>query len=362
MTYKNEKHLLAQAKKVFGEAAKAGDEQAAAIIAEFEKDYRATLADALFPFYTLTEKGKRRHLRTLLNGDYSGLIEDGIVRQSMAGLNLAWTYFPHSWSVRCGDMLTPMEVFRHHLVDALERRRALGGACETASDIRKALRTYSGTQAVSGFRPTAACALFHRYLPVSGGVTWDMCSGWGGRLLGALVSPRVVKYIGTEPCTLTFDGLCKMRDELPLLLNAMGYPYPVPTVALERIGSEDYKPKPGSLDLCFTSPPYGPGHEKYSTEQTQSCVKFPTNELWMNEFMRMTLENCRVGLKRDGFLVMNLANTKSYPTLTTDFLSLAKDRGFKLVEALQLALSKMPGTGKQDASHKHEPIFAFRKS
>ena len=280
----------------------------------------------------------------------------------MAGLNLAWTYFPHQWSVKCAGMLSPMEVFRHHLADALARHRALGGACETASDIRKALRTYSGAQAVSGFRPTAACALYGRYLPVSGGVTWDMCSGWGGRLLGALVSPRVLKYIGTEPCTLTFDGLCEMRDELPLILSAMGYPYPAPIVQLYKIGSEGYRPEPESIELCCTSPPYGPGWETYSNELTQSSVRYPTNDMWLNGYMRMTLENCRVGLKRDGMLVMNLANTKTYPTLTRDFLALAKNTGFTLVETLQLALSKMVGTDKQSASHKYEPIFAFRKS
>jgi hypothetical protein len=360
MTHGDEKHLLAQAKKVFGEAAKAGDEQAAAIIAGFQKDYAATLADALFPFYTLSEKGKRRHLRTLLDRDYSEWIQDGIIKQSMAGLNLCWTYFPHQWSVKCAGMLSPMEVFRHHLPDALTRHRALGGTCETASGVRKALKTYSGAQGVSGFRPSSAAALFHRYLPATGGVTWDMCAGWGGRLLGALVSPQVLKYIGTDPSSPTFKGLCEMRDELPRMLNGMGYPAPL--VDIQCKGSEDFRPEPGSLDLCFTSPPYGPGHEKYSDEPTQSSVRFPTNDRWMHGYMRMTLENCRVGLKRDGFLVMNLANTKTYPTLTRDFLSLAKDTGFTLVETLQLALSKMVGTDKQTASHKFEPIFAFRKS
>jgi len=82
----------------------------------------------------------------------------------------------------------------------------------------------------------------------------------------------------------------------------------------------------------------------------------------MNEYMRMTLENCRAGLRRDGFLVMNLADTKSYPTLTKDFVALAKDTGFTLVETLQLALSKGPGTDKLSATHKFEPVFVVRKS
>ena len=58
---------------------------------------------------------------------------------------------------------------------------------------------------------------------------------------------------------------------------------------------------------------------------------------------------------------MNLADTTGYPTLTKDFLAVAKNTGFTLVETLQLALSKMVGTDKQSASHKYEPIYVFTK-
>jgi len=311
-----------------------------------------------FPIYSLNREEKREHLLTLLDRNFGEWVQDGIIKQTGFGQPICWHYHPHSWSVQCGGMLTPMRVFTHHLDDALVRRKALG-PCESDSDLRKALRAYSGAQGVSNFSAGAAAALYHRYLPSAGGVVWDCSAGWGGRLLGALVSPRVKKYVGTEPSSLTHAGLMEMKNELPYLLNVMGYPSPI--VDLYRIGSEDFRPKPGSLSMCLSSPPYA-GHEKYSDEPTQSYIKFPTNELWMNEYMRMTLENCRGGLKHDGFLVMNLADTKAYPTLTTDFLALAKRTGFKLVETLQLALSKMVGTDKQSASHKLEPVYAFRKS
>jgi hypothetical protein len=308
-----------------------------------------------FPIYSLNREEKREHLLSMLGRDYGEWIQNGIIKQTMHGLALAWHYFPHQWSIPCGNMITPMEVFSHHLEDALARRRALG-ACESASDLRKALRGYSGAQGVSNFHATSAAALYHRYLPSTGGVVWDMSAGFGGRLLGALACPRVLKYIGTDPSSLTFDGLMEMKNELPHLLNVMGYQ--TATLDLHHKGSEDHKPEPGSLDLCCTSSPYS-SHERYSDEPTQSYIKYPTNELWMNEYMRMTLDNCRVGLRRDGFLVMNLADTKGYPTLTKDFLALAKDTGFKLVETLQLTLSKMVGTDKAE-SHKFEPVFILR--
>ena len=254
-------------------------------------------------------------------------------------------------------MLTPVQVFRKHIEGALARYRALG-PCESTSDLRKALRGYSGAQGVSNFRPSASVALFDRYLPSTGGVVFDPCCGFGGRMLGSFVCQKVTRYVGCEPASLTHHGLCEMRDEITALMHVMGYNPPF--IDLSKKGSEDFTPEPGSIDLIATSPPYS-SHERYSEEPTQSWIRFPGNELWMNEFMRMTLENCRVGLKRDGFLVMNLADTKSYPTLTKDFLSLAKDTGFKLVETLQLALSKMVGTDKKSASHKFEPVFVFTK-
>jgi hypothetical protein len=314
--------------------------------------------EAGFPIYCFTFQEKRKKLLQFLKGDYRRIVRNGVIGQNMTGLALCWSFFPHSWSVQCGDMLSPMQVFSHHLEDALARRRAID-KCKTAGDLRKALRTYSGAQGVSNFRPSAALALYNRYLPKEGGAVWDMSSGFGGRLLGAMACHKVKKYIGTDPATLTHQGLCAMRDELLPMMDTMGYR--IPAIELHHIGSEDFPPESESLDCCLSSPPYS-SHEKYSDEPTQSYIRFPTNELWMNEYMRMTLENCRVGLKPDGWLVINVADCSSYPTLTSDFLALAKRMGFRLVETLQLALSKMVGTDKWSATHKYEPVFAFRKS
>lgn len=63
----------------------------------------------------------------------------------------------------------------------------------------------------------------------------------------------------------------------------------------------------------------------------------------------------------DAILAVNIAGVPSYPTLHEDFVALAVANGWRLVETLQLALSKMPGTGKQTASHKYEPVYAFQR-
>ena len=157
---------------------------------------------------------------------------------------------------------------------------------------------------------------------------------------------------------MTMDGLCEMRDELLPLMSGMNVAAPV--VELHCIGSEDFHPALESLSLCFTSTPYG-NHERYSDEPTQSFLRFPSNEEWLNGYMRRTLDNCWTGPKHDGVLVVNIAGVPSYPALQEDFVVLALANGWRLVETLQLALSKMPGTGKQTTSHKSESVYVFRK-
>jgi hypothetical protein len=319
----------------------------------------AKVRAAGFPIFSLQRDKKRRELLKLLRYDRTRIITDGVVRQAMHGLPLAWHYQPHAWSVQCGDMDTPLKVFGDDnlLCGALENRKKMG-KCNTESDLRKALSIYSGTQSVSNFRPTAAAALYDRYLPDSGGAVWDMSAGFGGRMLGALSCSRVTKYIGTDPATLTMDGLREMRDEMLPMMEHLGYH--APEVELHKIGSEDFVPPTDSLDVCMSSPPYS-GHERYSDEPTQSYIKFPTNDEWLQGYMRMTLNNCRIGLKRDGFLVINIAGVKRYPALHEDFVALAVANGWRLVETLQLTLSKIPGSGKQEASYKYEPIYVFQR-
>jgi hypothetical protein len=113
--------------------------------------------------------------------------------------------------------------------------------------------------------------------------------------------------------------------------------------------------------LCFTSPPYY-DTEKYSNEATQSYKKYPSKEEWLHCFLGATLDNCRRGLKRSGHLVLNIADVKSFPSLTGEVVAMAALRGWDLVDTLQYSLSKMMGTRKRGGeSFKVEPIYVFRK-
>ena len=209
--------------------------------------------------------------------------------------------------------------------------------------LRQSLKIYTGTQSVSNFRPTAAKLIYEKF---GGGVVWDMSAGWGGRLLGFLASSNTKHYIGTEPSSKTYDGLLKMKKDFSYLGKE---------VDIYKLGSEDYVPEKESLDLCFTSPPYF-DTEKYSEESTQSYIKFPSEDKWVNGFLRKTIDNCYYGLKKNGYMLMNIANTPKYKFIEKETVRISRELGFIQEDTLQLTLSSVMGAG-----YKYEPIFVFRK-
>jgi hypothetical protein len=351
-------------------------------MAEYQKLVFAYYRVTGFPHYRLEDVEKEDSFRKLLEANHESVYREVEINgkltpcltQTMHGLGLAWTYFEHMWKVVCNDMKTPHQVFEDDalLMKAIVKRMKWGTYISD-SGMRKALRSYSGTQSVSNFRPTAAAAVYHHYLPEAGGVTWDMSSGFGGRILGAMACGRVRKYIGTDPSTPTMDGLRKMWGELEPLLYKLKPNRPELIVELHKEGSEGggvddkFVIEPESIDLCFTSPPYF-DTEKYTDEETQSYKKFETKEKWLDGFMRQTLERCHLGLKSDGWLVVNIAAVKSYDDLHDDFVGMAESVGFKLVpeDCGYLLLSRMMGTRKKagvvkEGAFKTEPLFVFKK-
>jgi hypothetical protein len=316
-----------------------------------------------FPFHDKSETERGRELHLLLDFDHSNLINDGVVRQTMTGLGVAGSYFPHMMSVRSGKFRTPMEVFEDDSLfpQAIEGRiEAVGRLSLTANDIRKACMTFCGSHAVSNFRPSAAAAIFDKYLPETGGVVFDPSAGFGGRFLGALACRKVKRYIACDPATETFAGLRKMENELlptaRTLHRHMG-------IELWPCGSEDMRPnlQHSSVDCVLWSPPYF-DTEKYSTEPTQSCVKFPTRESWLVGFVDETLDNIAHALKSEGVLAVNVANVPTFPDLEKAFLALAESKGWRLVETRQIELSPMWGTrSTPEYAPKLEPIFVFKE-
>lgn len=304
-----------------------------------------------FPYYNVPREHRLKKFTLLSKKSHLHLIKDGMISQSMNCLGELWAYFPHAFAVRCDNKPSPVDVFNddEKFKKAIAKRIKYGSYIND-SGMRKALKVVSGVQAVSNFRPTAAAALYDYF---NAEVVWDMSCGYGGRLLGAFVSDAVKKYIGTEPCSPTMKGLLELRKDL-LSIN------PSMVIELYQLGSEKYQPPPESIDLCFTSPPYF-NTEMYSNEDTQSAIEFPDQDSWRTGFLKETMQNCFIGLKPGGHMVINIANVRSYPNLEADCVKTAEEVGYKLVDTMHYTLSMMMGTRKGDKTHKTEPVFVFVK-
>jgi|ETNmetMinimDraft_30_1059905.scaffolds.fasta_scaffold12337_4 hypothetical protein len=305
-----------------------------------------------FPYYPTDDVWRREEFSKFIQ--YQGnLWDDKIIKQTMHGLALSWSYMPHAFDVQCGKMYTPLQTFLKDKEKIKKKMEQLGHV-DSPSGLRKALKVMSGSQGVSNFRPTAAQAIYEKFMP-DGGTTWDMSGGYGGRLLGAIKTH--INYIATEPATLTFKGLTQMAEDWGNQSNLFGTKQKLEII---QSGSENYVPKEDSLDLCFTSPPYF-DTEKYSEEITQSYKKFPTKVDWLEGFLRRTIKNCYFGLKKNRYLIINIANVSSFDTLEDETANIVLSEGFEYLDTFQLSLSKMPGKNLQGDMFKYEPIFLFRK-
>ena len=313
-----------------------------------------------FPYYPTDYNWRKGEFAKMMRFDRSTLLKpkQKVVGSSAHGLSLAWSYMPHHWGIQCGTMKTPMEIWNDEEHFKKGIRKLLTGTFWdqkeyhniTASDLRSVLRRYSGTQAVSNFRPTAAALMYDKFLekasPLFGtkaGTTWDMSCGYGGRLLGSIAAD--VNYIGTDPCTETFEGLQQIKEDWGSLNR---------TIELYQEGSETFWPPYCEVDLCFTSPPYF-DWEKYSEEDTQSFKKYPTSKEWIDGFLLNTIDRCHYGLKPGGILAMNVANTRRIKNFEDETVKLAKMIHFKHIDTWKLQLSSQTG------SPKYEPIFIFQK-
>ncbi len=308
-----------------------------------------------FPYFPTDASWRREEFQKFMEFDDSDVICGDEIRQTMHGLAFCWSFMPHSYSVRCNGFKSPYDAFMDDdIFRSVIAKRTMMGDNMSDSGIRKMLKIHTGVQGVSNFRPTAASAIYSKF--AKGKVVWDMSSGYGGRMMGAFKA-GVRKYIGTDPCEPTFNGLVEMRDRILQFNSEMLVPYSDTEIELHRIGSEEMSLEPKSVDFCFTSPPYF-DTEKYSDEETQSWKKYGNRSEWMNKFMKRTILNCHDCLVDDGIMAINIANVRSYPTIEEDTVRTAEKNGFRLVRTMRYMLSSLSGK----SVFKSEPMFVFRKS
>lgn len=310
-------------------------------------DYFVFWREKGYPNYKKEDYNKEKELNKLIEFNETSIYKNKILKQTMHSCGFLWTYFPHWIDVRYGNQKTIRELWDNDYKLKELIRKTYDWECKfgrgyiTTNRIRQNTKVYLSKQSVSNFRPTVAKFIYNQY--GNNGIVWDMSCGWGGRLFGFLAS-NCKKYIGTEPAKKTFEGLQKLKKD-----------FNHKEIELLNIGSEIYNPAMESLDLCFTSPPYF-DTEKYSEDKNQSYIKYNTKDKWIDGFYKKTMINCLQGLKKNGYMIINISNTPKLKWLEKETLNLARDLGFVLVNVLKMELSSISGNG-----FKYEPIFIFKK-
>ena len=211
---------------------------------------------------------------------------------------------------------------------------------------------------------------------------YDPSAGWGGRILGAMSTDRVLHYIGTDPNPDNVGRYENVADfynthcfqSNPFWGRVDPNSYSVFSDGSEIIGNnKEFKTYKGKLDFVFTSPPYF-NREQYSQDETQSFKKFSAYDDWRKNFLKPTLTTAYEWLRDDRFICWNIADIKigdnKYIPLEQDSIDIIESLGGKYIETYKMLMTRMIGIDASSVKnsvkvgedyYKFEPILVFHK-
>lgn len=129
----------------------------------------------------------------------------------------------------------------------------------------------------------------------------DPSMGWGDRLI-ASIAMNIDIYHGYDPNKKLHSSYKKINNMLNIN-NSKNYKfYPLPF--------EDSKLTENYYDIALTSPPYF-DLEIYSSDDTQSNVKYSNFEDWINIFYKKYLEKMVYSVAINGYIAIYVENIKS---------------------------------------------------
>ena len=211
--------------------------------------------------------------------------------------------------------------------------------------------------APTNFRPMNAKAVYERFCP-EGGVIYDYCTGFGGRMLGALSSKKNFSYVGTDPNTETMYHLHQLADYIEQVTGREN------SYELHCCGSEVFRGPANSVDFAFSSPPYF-DLEVYSDEPTQCYNKFPKLKDWLEGYVRETIKNIVHMLKPGAVYAVNIADFTSGGSVVAyvdEWIRISGEEGAPLFDTVYLGVTARAGSKEQAAGElKKENILIFKK-
>lgn len=190
--------------------------------------------------------------------------------------------------------------------------------------------------------------LYDEFVTEPNGVVLDPCHGWGGRMLGFLLSKHAAQYDGYDVDPKTHRGVRELFSDLRGLAaskkGAATYCEPFETAKL----------KPNRYDFALTSPPYF-NVEKYGGDQS-SWKLYSDYDKWVAGFYAPMIQSVAKALKPGASFALQVGN-QSYP-LEESAKTIADGCGLWYVETRHTGMiNNYNKTEKEDG----EVIVIFRK-
>jgi hypothetical protein len=293
--------------------------------------------------------------------DWKSLCKKEVTREKLnipatctTGMKIIRARMPHFYAVENYKGVSLVSLWtEENLEKALRFNRAYHST-PYVSEVVRSLAFTNGLAKITIYRPLMAKTVVNYF---NAKTVLDVCVGWGGRMLGAKSVGNEVSYTGFEPCLRTYQGLCKIRDELKLTGVSL-YNVPAEEGLLTCI------PEDAKFDLALTSPPYY-NLEIYSDEETQSTQKYANYETWLSEFIKPLIQQVTRRVKYSAWSVKNFKTDRKY-NLFDDIVQIHKDLGWKMLDVVfSMKNSARPGSGTSASLEKQkseENTYIFVKT
>jgi hypothetical protein len=189
--------------------------------------------------------------------------------------------------------------------------------------------------------------LIDEFTPQSGSVL-DPCHGWGGRMLGFLLS-HAERYVGFDPSEPTHAGVRTMFEDLSALT-----PERRKHATLHVLAFEDAKLPVAAFDFALTSPPYY-DVEKYDGDAS-SFRRYASFDDWLDSFYAPLIARTAAALKPRAVFALQVGSQR-YP-LVERALSFGMRSGLEHLETRHTSMvNNRVGTAPDDG----EVIVLFRR-
>lgn len=303
-----------------------------------------------FPYKIWKEESLLKEWYGLRKSQY--IIPDiDIIKWRTDGLSLADYFHPHIFECNCKYGDSPKNLFKNRT----EFKKCLdihvkSGGILTFSGVHNAVTRGLRVKRVNNYSPLVARDIYNYYCE-DGYKILDPCAGFSGRLIGASISKHNIEYTGLDPYLKTFYGLVETKK----FINATR-----PEFKCNIINdcAETYFDgfSNGVFDFCFTSPPYF-NLEEYSSDSSQSCVKYPEYDMWLELFLKKMMTGIYRVLKADCYVIMSIGKCGDYD-IPSDLINISNQIGFSVEKVKHISFIQY---GFIDGERRLEPLIILKK-